>query len=262
MAGRLAGKVAVVAGAGPNMGRAVATLFAQEGAKVVVAARSAENTAGAVERIARFGGAARAVEADVCTEAGAQRVIQAAVTSFGQLDIVYHNVGGFFTPNHAIESLPADFWEGALANNLRSLYWLTHQAVPHLVAAGGGCIITVSAADLVIQDANSAYAAAKAGLIGAARNLARELFPQNIRVHALCPGIMWEPLAESPDGRINPAACQLDRLGNAADAAYAALWLASDEAAWVTGLVVDIDGGDAVFANSPTRRQAVKALLG
>ena len=259
MAGRLAGKVALVAGAGPNMGRAVATLFAQEGAKVVVVARGAGSTAGTVERIECFGGAARAVQADVSTEAGAQSAIQAAVAAYGQLDIVYHNAGGFFTPNHAVESLPADFWEGALANNLRSLYWLTRQAVPHLEAVGGGCIITVSAADLVVQDANSAYAAAKAGLIGAARNLARELFPKNIRVHAMCPGIMWEQLAESADGRVSPAARQLDRLGNAADVAYAALWLASDEAAWVTGLAVNVDGGDAVFADSPMRRRAVEA---
>jgi 3-oxoacyl-[acyl-carrier protein] reductase len=261
MAGRLADKVALVAGAGPNMGRAVATLFAQEGAKVVVAARSAESTAGTVERIERFGGAARAVQADVSTEAGAQSVTQAAVAAFGRLDIMYHNAGGFFTPKYAVESLPADFWEGALANNLRSLYWLTRQAVPHLEAGGGGCIITVSAADLVVQDANSAYAAAKAGLIGAARNLARELFPKNIRVHAMCPGIMWEQLAESADGHISPASRQLDRLGNAADVAYAALWLASDEAAWVTGLAVNVDGGDAVFAESPRRRRAVEARL-
>ena len=128
MTGRLAGKVALVAGAGPNMGRAVATLFAQEGAKVVVAARGAGSTAGTVERIERFGGAAHAVQADVSTEAGAQSAIQAAVAAYGQLDIVYHNAGGFFTPKYAVESLPADFWEGALANNLRSLYWLTRQA--------------------------------------------------------------------------------------------------------------------------------------
>ena len=195
------------------------------------------------------------------TEAGAQSVTQAAVAAFGRLDIMYHNAGGFFTPKHAVEALPADFWEGALANNLRSLYWLTRQAVPHLEAAGGVCIITVSAADLVVQDANSAYAAAKAGLIGAARNLARELFPKNIRVHAMCPGIMWEQLAESADGRVSPASRQLDRLGNAADVAYAALWLASDEAAWVTGSAVNVDGGDAVFADSPMRRRAVESRL-
>lgn len=262
MAGRMAGRVALVAGAGPSMGRAVATLFAQEGAKVVVAARSSENTAATIARIERFGGEARAIQADVSTEEGAQKAVQAATTAFGQLDILYHNAGGFFSPKYSVEGLPADFWEEALANNLRTLYWLTHESVPYLAAAGGGCIITVAAADLVVQDANSAYAAAKAGLIGAARNLARELFPKNIRVHAMCPGIMWEPLADSPDGRINPASRQLDRLGNATDVAYAALWLASDESAWVSGLAVNVDGGDAVFADSPVRRRAVKERLG
>lgn len=258
MAGRLAGKVALIAGAGSGMGRAVARLFAQEGAKVVLAARTIEAVAETAAHIRGIGGEVQEVQADVSTDQGAEQAVHAARDSYGGLDIVYHNAGGFFSPKHPIDGMPGGFWEQVLANNMHSLYQLTRYSVPLLERAGGGCLITVSAAGLVRQDANSAYAAAKAGLIGAARNLAAELYGKNIRVNAICPGIMWDPvLAESDDGSIVPASAQLERIGNPVDVAYAALWLASDEAAWVTGLALVVDGGDEVFVESPIRREAV-----
>lgn len=257
MEGRLAGKVALIAGAGSGMGRAVATLFAQEGAKVVLAARTHEVVAETAARLRGIGGDAQEVQTDVSTDQGAERAVQTARDSYGGLDIVYHNAGGFFSPKHSIDAMPFDFWEAVLTNNLHSLYQITRFSVPLLEQAGGGCLITVSAAGLVRQDSNSAYAAAKAGLIGAAQNLARELYAKNIRVNAICPGIMWDPLAESDDGSVVPAPAQLERIGNPVDVAYAALWLASDEAAWVTGLALAVDGGDEVFVESPIRRDAV-----
>ena len=256
MAGRLEGKVALIAGAGPGMGRAVATLFAQEGAKVVLVARRKEVAAETAARIREIGGEVQEVQVDATTDQGVEKAVQTARDSFGGLNIVYHNVGGFFGPKHSIEVMPFEFWEEALTNNLHSLYQTTRHSLP-LLEKAGGCLITVSAAGLVRQDANSAYAAAKAGLIGAARNLARELYPKNVRVHAICPGVMWQPLADSPGGNISPASAQLERLGNPVDVAYAALWLASDEAAWVTGLTLAVDGGDEVFVDSPIRRDAM-----
>ena len=128
--------------------------------------------------------------------------------------------------------------------------------VPILEARGGGYLITISAGERVRQDANSAYAVAKAGMVAAAKNLAKELYNKNIRVHALCPGIIWDPL---PDGKIAPAPAeaQLERLGNPIDVAYAALWLCSDESAWVTGLELTIDGGDSLFIDSPIRQEVL-----
>jgi len=254
MEGRLAGKVALIAGAGPGMGRAVATLFAQEGAKVVLAARTSESAEETAARIRGIGGEVQPIRADVATDEGAKKAVQTAQDSFGGLNIVYHNAGGFFAPKHPVDAMPPDFWDETISNNLRSLYQTARHAVPLLDRAGGGCLLTVSAAGMVRQDANSAYATAKAGLIGAARSLARELYDKNIRVNAICPGLMWEPLAESVDGTVAPASTQLERLGNPVDVAYAAVWLASDEAAWITGLALAVDGGDEVFVDSQLRR--------
>lgn len=254
MSGRLSEKVALIAGAGAGMGRAVGTLFAQEGARVLLAARTKEVAEQTAERIRRFGGEVKTTTADLSTSEGAERAVEETKDSFGGLDIVLHNAGGYFVPKHEIDKMPAEFWDEAVANNLRTLYQVARFSVPRFQDAGGGCLITVSAAGLVRQGSNSAYAATKAGLIGAARNLARELYSKNIRVHAICPGLMWEPLAESENGSIGPASPQLERLGNPVDVAYAALWLASDEAAWVTGLALAVDGGDEAFVDSPLRR--------
>ena len=164
-------------------------------------------------------------------------------------------IGGGYSTEHDVTRMPLDLFESALRNNLRSFHLLVKHSVPLLEASGGGAIITVAGGWKVRQDANSAYAAAKAGLIGSAQNLARELYPKNIRVHVLAPSLVWEAFALGP---IAPASRKLDRLGHAADVAYAALYLCSDEAAWVTGLVLNVDGGDHVLVHSPLRQAAVE----
>lgn len=252
---RLQGKVALIAGAGTNMGRAVPILFAQEGAQVVLTARRAEPMAETAAFIVSQGGVAHTIQADLTREEDVERVFAVVRERFGRLDILYHNAGGYFSAEHDVARLAPDFWEGALRNNLRTFYLCVRQAVPLLIESGGGVILTVSAGEKVRLDSNSAYAAAKTGLIGAARNLARELYRHNIRVHALCPGLIWEPL---PLGPVAPPPRRLERLGSAVDVAYAALYLASDEAAWLTGLVLDIDGGDHLFVDSPVRRAALE----
>ena len=100
---------------------------------------------------------------------------------------------------HDITAMDPEYWEGALQNNLRTLFNPVRCLVPILEKQGGGCIITISAGERVRQDANAAYAAAKSGMVATAKNLAKELYDKNIRVHALCPGIIWDPL---PEGKI------------------------------------------------------------
>ena len=251
---RLKDKVALIAGAGSNMSRATALLFAQEGAKVVLAARTTETMDETAERIRANGGDVLTYQTDLTDAAQVDALVDAAVTAFGGVDCLIHTAGGFFSTEHDITTMEPAYWDGALQNNLQTLFNPVRRLVPILEARGGGCLITISAGERVRQDANSAYAVAKAGMVAAAKNLAKELYAKNIRVHALCPGIIWDPL---PDGEIVPAEAQLERLGNPIDVAYAALWLCSDEAAWVTGLELTIDGGDSLFIDSPVRREVL-----
>ena len=248
---RLKDKVALFGGAGSNMSRATALLFAQEGAKIVLGARTTETMEETAERIRANGGNVLTHQTDLTDAAQVDALINAAVAEFGGVDCFIHAAGGFFSTEHDITAMEPAYWEGALQNNLQTLFNPVRRLVPILEVNGGGCLITISAGERVRQDANSAYAVAKAGMVAAAKNLAKELYDKNIRVHALAPGIIWDPL---PDGEIVPVATQLERLGNPIDVAYAALWLCSDEAAWVTGLELTIDGGDSLFIDSPIRR--------
>lgn len=251
---RLKDKVTLIAGAGSNMSRATALLFAQEGAKVILAARTTETMEKTAGRIRANGGDVLTHQTDLMDAAQVDTLVDAAVAEFGSIDCLIHAAGGFFSTEHDITTMDPAYWNGALQNNLQTLFNPVRRLVPILEARGGGCLITISAGERVRQDANSAYAVAKAGMVAAAKNLAKELYDKNIRVHALCPGIIWDPL---PDGEIAPASAQLERLGNPIDVAYAALWLCSDEAAWATGLELTIDGGDSLFIDSPIRREVL-----
>ncbi|MYF99972.1 SDR family oxidoreductase [Candidatus Poribacteria bacterium] len=252
---RLKDKVVLIGGAGSNMSRATALLFAQEGAKVALAARTTEKMGETAERIRENGSDVLIHQIDLNDAEQVDTLIENTITIFGGVDCFIHAAGGYFSTEHDITTMDPDYWDGALQNNLRTLFNPVSKLVPILEERGGGCIITISAGARVRQDANAAYAAAKAGMVATAKNLAKELYEKNIRVHALCPGIIWDPL---PEGEIAPVATQLERLGNPIDVAYAALWLCSDEAAWVTGLELTVDGGDSLFIDSPIRRKVLE----
>jgi len=251
---RLKNKVVLIGGAGSNMSRATALLFAQEGAKVVLAARTTEKMEETAERIRSNDRVVLTHQTDLANAVQVDSLIDAVVSEFGGVDCFIHAAGGFFSTEHDITTMESAYWDGALQNNLQTLFNPVRRLIPILDKRGGGCMITISAGARVRQDANAAYAAAKAGMVATAKNLAKELYDKNIRVHALCPGIIWEPL---PEGEIAPVTTQLERLGNPIDVAYAALWLCSDEAAWVTGLELTIDGGDSLFIDSPIRREVL-----
>lgn len=251
---RLENNVTLICGAGTNMSRAIALLFAQEGAKIVLAARSKVAMEETARSIHDAGGEALSYQADLTDERAVAGLAEAAIERFGGVDCFIHSAGGYYSSEHDVTNMHTGTWDDALRNNLRTLFLPAKELVPTMTQRGGGTIITLTAGLRVRQDANSAYAAAKAGMIGTVVNLAKELYPKNIRAHAICPGIMWDPL---PDGPVHPLAPQLERLGNPIDVAYCALWLCSDEASWVTGQVITIDGGDSVFIDSPSRRAAV-----
>ena len=181
---RLKDKVALFAGAGSNMSRATALLFAQEGAKVVLAARTTETMEETAGRIRDNGGNVITHQTDLTDTAQVDALADAAVATFGGVDCLIHAAGGFFSTEHNITTMDPTYWDGALQNNLQTLFNPVRRLVPILEARGGGCLITISAGERVRQDANSAYAVAKAGMVAAAKNLAKELYNKNIRVHA------------------------------------------------------------------------------
>ena len=246
---RLENKVALIAGVGSGMGRAIAWLFAQEGARVALVARKAEVIEGVAREIReRNGESAIAIQADTTVPAQIEGAVAHTLQSFGRLDIFASLAGGGFRHMNDLPQIEEEFFQGLLRNHLMSLFHGTRAVIPYLKQAGSGAIITVAAANKTRRDGNVAYGAVKEGVIGFTRNLARELHSYNIRVNCLCPGLIRQPLAPGP---VRLPQTALVRKGQPEDVAFAALYLASDESRWLTGQTLVVDGGDEVLAGQP-----------
>jgi 3-oxoacyl-[acyl-carrier protein] reductase len=219
------------------MGRATAILFAQEGAKVGVIARDPVKGVETARRITTTGGDAMALAGDLATQSEAAAAVAALVERWGRLNILYYGAGGFFRADKGFEDIDDEFWQLALSNTLDGLFNVVRAARPYL--RGCGAIVTVAASFSVRQAGNPAYAAAKGGVIGLSQSLAKEFYADDIRVNCIGSGLLRKPLAE---GAVKPVT-GLARTGRPEDIAYAALYLASDEAGWVTGQVLNVDGG-------------------
>ncbi len=248
MANRLQGKVALITGAGSGIGEATATRFAEEGATVVVA----DVRVDAAERVARtIGGTAIGIEIDVINRASIKAAIDTTVESFGGLDVLVCNAG--VTIVGGVTDLSEDEWDKQLDTNLKSVYLCAKEAWPHLEARGGGSILsTASMAGQWAIPADAAYCASKAGLIMLTKCMALDGAKQNIRANCICPGFTNTPMIEGYfQDQADPAAARafaeamhpLGRLGEPSDHANAFVYLASDEATWVTGTALVVDGG-------------------
>lgn len=261
MADRLKGKVAIVTGAAPQSegvgnGMAVALLFAREGAKVVVVNRNAERAGQLVERIRQEGGEASAFCGDVCEEQFTSDLADFAVGTYGRLDILHNNVGAGVRGD--AETVTLKSWNKGLDINLTSAMLCTRACIPKMRASGGGSIITVSsiagALGLIDPTSSIAYAAAKAGLHGYTRSVAANFAADNIRANCIIIGSVFTPMADQfgEDGRLRRAqSVALKTEGTGWDIAYGALYLASDEARWVTGIELPIDGGFCTIRPQP-----------
>jgi 3-oxoacyl-[acyl-carrier protein] reductase len=251
---RLRGKVALITGAGSGIGRTTAQLFAREGAKVVVADLDREAAAATVHAISLESGEASYIGVDVTDGAQAALMVEAAVESYGRLDVLFNNAG---VPMSAtpVEDLPLELWDTIFSVNVRAIFLAVRAAVPIMKGQGGGVIlITSSTMGLRPRPGYSAYAASKAAAAHLASALAVELGPHNIRVNALSPGATDTPMLKSfmgerdeQEGHAGYASrIPLGRLCQPADVANAALFLASDESAFLTGLDMRVDGGRGV----------------
>jgi NAD(P)-dependent dehydrogenase (short-subunit alcohol dehydrogenase family) len=252
MTGRLAGKVAIVTGAGSRgegigNGKAAAILFAREGATVLCADQIASRAEETVATICGEGGTASVFECDVSHQDDCRRLAKAAVERYGRLDILQNNVG--IPSNQPLEEITEEAWDRVMAVNVRSMALAAQAAAPHMQAVGGGAIINISSiAGLRAYPARStAYTTSKAAVVGLTMALAGQLGQHHIRVNCIAPGQVFTPLvAERLDaeGRQRRATSGLIKdEGSAWDIAWAAVYLASDEARWVTGQVLTVDAG-------------------
>ncbi len=244
---RLKDKVALITGGGSGIGRASCTLFAAQGATVMVADYVVEGGNEAVQQIKAAGGEASFVQADVSKSADVQDMIKHTVQTYGRVDILFNNAG-IEGPSAKLANYEEEAWDRVIAIDLTSVYLGMKYVIPEMVKQGGGVILsTASVAGMVGFPGSGAYAAAKAGVINMTRMVALEYANKNIRVNCICPGIIATPMVQRvmgdrPDDRVVRLE-PIGRLGQAEDIANAALFLASDESSFATGAPFVIDGG-------------------
>lgn len=260
MSGRLEGKSAIVVGAGQTPGdtigngRATAVLFAREGAKVLAVDRDAESARETVSLIEDEGGQAWAYEADATDEEACEALVSHAVERFGVLDILHNNVGigmGDPTPEH----LDEDAWDRILAVNLKSVIFPCKHAVPVMKRQGFGSIVNISSAAALASMPTVAYKVSKAGINAYTQSLAIACAADGVRANVIMPGLMNTPMAIEGISTMlgvdkNDLIALRDslvplrhKMGTAWDVAHAALFLASDEASFITGAALPVDGG-------------------
>lgn len=245
----LSGKVAIVTGASSGIGRAIATLFAAAGARVVVAARRGDRLGRLVGDIRTVGGDAVALAGDVRDESYAQALVDEATSRFGGLDIAVNNAG-VLGPMGPTPDVTRDAWDETMAANLTGAFLAAKYQVPAMLDRAAGSLIFVSSfvGYTAAMPGAAAYAASKAGLIGLTKALAVEYGPQGIRVNALLPGGTETPMADTmADTEETKAFVRnmhaLKRIATPEEQARAALFLASDAASFVTGSALLADGG-------------------
>ena len=250
---RLAGRVALITGGGGEIGGAIARRFAQEGAAVLVADVVAAKADAVAAEIAAAGGRAVATQADVGRAADCAAAVEAAVAEFGKLTTLV-NVAAAVTPNQAAVDLPLEAWNEALAINLTASFLTAKYAVPHMREAGGGSIVNIaSQLGQIGVPKRPAYSTTKAALIQLTKCLAVDYAEDNIRANTVSPGSINTARSTSSWGSREEAqrrrgpAHLLGRLGQAGEIADAALFLASDEASFITGTDLLVDGGYLAF---------------
>jgi NAD(P)-dependent dehydrogenase (short-subunit alcohol dehydrogenase family) len=241
---RMAGKTAIVTGGGSGIGKAIAAAFAREGAQVVICGREARKLEQAVTEI---GPQCLAVAADVSHTDDINSLVDQTVRKFKQLDVLVNNAG-ILLPGTA-ESLTNDQWERTYNTNVRAVWQLSRAALPHMRRAGKGSIINIASVLSSLGARNRvAYAASKGAVLAMSRAMALDHAEENIRINCICPGIVETEMVatfnldeKARQQRI--AAHPMGRFGRPEDIAGLAVFLASDEASWITGAAFPADGG-------------------
>ena len=249
--GKLGGKVAVVTGAGAGIGRTSALLFAREGAAVTVADLDAGAGEAAAAQIRGEGGEAVFVPVDVADSGQVERMVRVTVETFGRVDVLFNNAGVNFPAT--VVDVGEEAWQRSLDVNLKGVMLGCRHAIPEMLKTGGGSIVnTASMLGLVASPRQAPYAAAKGAVVMLTRQMAIDYATRNIRVNCLCPSEVNTEMnrrfiAESPNPEAELrrvlARIPLDRMAEPEEIAAAALFLASDDSSYITGVALPVDGG-------------------
>ena len=244
---RLKDKVAIITGAASGIGKATAKLFAEHGAKVVVADIDKDGGSQTVTQIQNGGNEAIFVETDVTLKVNTEKMVAQTVETYGKLDILFNNAG--IAMRLPVAELPEEDWHRCLDVNLTGVFLCAKAAIPAMLKNGCGSIINMSSIYGVVgADVRAAYVASKGGVTNLTRGMALDYAENNIRVNCICPGFVETPLVagviKTPEEYQTLADKHpMRRLGQPEEIAYGALYLASDESAFVTGIALPIDGG-------------------
>ncbi len=244
---RLADKVAIITGGASGIGQATALLFAKEGAKIVVADVNETGSHETVDQIRSAGGKAISVLTDVTSAKDVEALVQSACNAYDKLDVLFTGAG--IAMRLPVVELPEEDWDRCIAINLKGIYLCCKYAIPEMIKNGEGAIISVSSIYGIVGAKNrAAYLASKGGVANLTRGMALDYAADNIRVNCICPGFTDTPLVRNivkTQAEYQALAEQhpMSRLATPLDIAYGALYLASDEASFVTGIALPIDGG-------------------
>jgi len=244
MTGLMVGKVALVTGAGSGIGRAIAQHFAQEGVKVVVADCSKEGGEQTVDLIRNAGGEASFIKIDVSNEGDVQKMVQYCLDNYGSLNFAVNNAGTN-GPIGPLIDVKVEDYDQVIAVNMRSVFLGLKYEVRQMLQQGGGVIVnTASIGGLIGTPGLIPYTASKHGVIGLTRTCALEYAKNNIRINAICPGLVETPLTDHPEIKQQlRATIPMDRFGTTDEIAAMVVFLCSDAAAFITGAVIPVDGG-------------------
>jgi NAD(P)-dependent dehydrogenase (short-subunit alcohol dehydrogenase family) len=251
---RLRDKVAIITGGGSGMGRVASQMFAAEGARVVVAEFDTGSGQETVRLVTDAGGVATFVQADVSVEDDARRMVEAATSAYGRVDVLYNNAGVMPEADHSVIDTDVDTWDKVMAVNLRGVFLGCKHAIPRMLEQGSGSVINISSfvALLGCSVPQDAYTASKGAVLSLTRSLAVQFGPQGVRTNAICPGPIETPLLmdwllkDEAAKQLRLARNPTGRFGKPEEIVNLAIYLASDESRWTNGAAMVVDGGISV----------------
>jgi len=242
---RVKDKVVIITGGGSGIGRETGILFAKEGAKVVIADVNEKRGAETVELIKNAGGEAFFAKLDVSNREQAKQVVKETIAKYGRVDVLINNAG--IIQDALVVKMTEEQWDKVININLKGPFNCIQAVVEQMISQGSGVILNISSIVALYGNVGQTnYAATKAGLVGMTKTLAKELGKKGIRVNAVAPGFIYTPMTETMPEKILEMMKEktpLKRLGTPADVASTLLFLASDDASFINGAVISVDGG-------------------